>query len=148
MFELKPYEETDEKVYLDLQQATYEKYVIEFFGVFDIAVTKKHLQILKPHLYKIIFENKLAGFIYFCEEEQKITLDVFTLFPEFRNKGLGSNVMSSFIELSNKTNKPIFLDTFKTNPAKRFYERHGFEVVDENMSHYILKYDYKNWFFY
>lgn len=36
--------------------------------------------------------------------------------------------------------KPILLDTFKTNPAKVFYERNGFAVVDENYSHYILKY--------
>ena len=47
----------------------------------------------------------------------------FTLFLEYRNNGLGSLILQDFIKKANELNKPIFLDTFKSNPAKNFYEK-------------------------
>lgn len=140
MFELKLYEEKDRDLYLKLQKEAFEKYVIEFFGKFNPSVMEKHLEKLKANLFKIMVGKDIAGFVYFKEEKDRITVDVLCLFPEFRNSGLGSQVMRSFTEQSKKLNKPIFLDTFKTNPAKRFYERHGFVVDGENHSHFIMKY--------
>lgn len=139
MFELKLYEEKDRDVYLQLQKNSFEKYIIEFFGKFTQSVMERHLEVLKANLFKIMLGENVAGFVYNKEEEDKIIIDVFCLFPEFRNNGLGSKVMQSFIEKSKQVNKPIFVDTFKTNPAKKFYERHGFVVVDENYSHFILQ---------
>ena len=140
MFELKFYEEKDRELYLKMQKDAFEKYVIEFFGQFDQSVMEQHLEKLKSNLFKIIVGKDIAGFVYFKEEEDRIIVDVLCLFPEFRNNGLGSQVMQHFIKQANQLNKPIYLDTFKTNPAKRFYERHGFVVDGENHSHYILKY--------
>ena len=141
MFKLLPYEEKDKETYLQLQISAFEKYIVEFFGKFDINVMLGHLDKLKDGLLKIVVEDKIAGFVYYKEDEDKITVDVFALFEEYRNYGLGSKVMNSFIEKSIATGKQIVLDTFKTNPARRFYERHGFAVVGENMSHYILSYN-------
>jgi len=62
------------------------------------------------------------------------------LLPEYRNNGLGSLILQDFIKKADELNKQIFLDTFKSNPAKKFYEKNGFVVVDENYSHYILRY--------
>ena len=141
MFELKLYEEKDRELYLNTQKDAFEKYIIEFFGKFNPSVMQQHLKKLKSNLFKILIEKDIAGFVYFKEEEDRITVDVLCLFPEFRNSGLGSQVLRSFIEQANQLNKPIYLDTFKTNPAKRFYERHGFVVDGENHSHYVLKYE-------
>lgn len=140
MFELKLYEEIDRDLYLKSQKETFEKYVIEFFGNFNQKIMEEHLEILKDGLFKIMVNNEIAGFVYFKEEQEKIIVDVFCLFSNYRNSGLGSCVMNSFIKKANELNKPIVLDTFKTNPAKKFYERHGFKVIDENNSHFILKY--------
>lgn len=141
MFKLQKFVEEDKSLYLSTQKEAFEKYIVEFFGKFDVNVMIGHLQKLKSDLYKIVVDNNIAGFVYFKEESDKIVVDVFCVFKEYRNCGLGSKVMASFIEIANSVNKPIVLDTFKTNPAKKFYERHGFKVVDENFSHYILKYE-------
>ena len=101
---------------------------------------ESHLEKMKSHLFKIMVEKKISGFVYFKEEQDRIIVDVLCVFTEYRNSGLGSKVMKSFINKANQTNKPIYLDTFKTNPAKRFYERHGFVVDGENQSHFIMKY--------
>lgn len=140
MFELKLYEEEDRNLYLKSQRDAFEKYVVEFFGKFNQSIMESHLEKMKSHLFKIIVEKKISGFVYFKEEQDRIIVDVLCVFTEYRNSGLGSKVMKSFINKANQTNKPIYLDTFKTNPAKRFYERHGFVVDGENQSHFIMKY--------
>nr|WP_251614461.1 GNAT family N-acetyltransferase [Pumilibacter muris] len=105
-----------------------------------MAIMESHLKQLKPNLLKIAVKNQTAGYVYYKEEDTKIIVDVFTLLPEYRNNGLGSLILQGFIKKADELNKPIFLDTFKSNPAKKFYERNGFVVVDENSSHYILRY--------
>ena len=140
-YKLVKYEAKDHDEYIKCQTEAFKKYIIEFFGGFNVDVMEGHLEnILKFDLYKIIVENELAGFIYFKEEDEKISLDVFTILPKFRNCGLGSHIIQDFIKLANARNKTIILDTFKTNPAKVFYERNGFVVTGENNSHFILEY--------
>ncbi len=143
-YKLVPYCDSDHDGYIQSQLEAFTKYIIEFFGKCDMSVMEGHLKILKPYLFKIIAEDEIAGYVYFKEETAKITVDVFTLLPNYRNDGLGSVIMQDFIKISDRDGKPIILDTFKTNPAKKFYQKHGFEVVDENYSHYILQYTPKN----
>ena len=143
-YDLKPYNNVDHDNYIQCQLEAFTKYIIEFFGTCDISVMESHLEILKPYLFKIIVNNEISGYVYYKEENDKITVDVFTLLPNYRNNGLGTRVMQDFIKTANKVKKPIVLDTFKTNPAKKFYERNGFAVVDENYSHYVLKYTPKD----
>ena len=119
----------------------FEKYILEFFGSCDMAIMESHLKQLKPNLLKITVRNQTAGYVYYKEEGTKIIVDVFTLLPEYRNNGLGSLILQDFIKKADEINKPIFLDTFKSNPAKKFYEKNGFVIVDENHSHYILRYE-------
>ena len=138
-YKLIPYTNLDHNDYIKCQIEAYKKYLLEFYGKCDTAVMENHLKILKPDLYKIVVKGQLAGFVYFKEDE-KITLDVFTLLPAFRNKGLGSAILKNFIKIAKKAKKEIVLDTFKTNPAKDFYEKHGFKVTGENDTHYILTY--------
>lgn len=139
-YELVQYTDADHDNYIKCQIDAFEKYILEFFGVCDMSIMESHLKQLKPNLLKIVVKNLTAGYVYYKEEDSKIVVDVFTLLPEYRNNGLGSLILQDFIEKADELNKPIFLDTFKSNPAKKFYEKNGFVVVDENYSHYILRY--------
>lgn len=140
IYELVPYTDADHDNYIKCQIDAFEKYILEFFGVCDMSIMESHLKQLKPNLLKIAVKSLTAGYVYYKEEDSKIVVDVFTLLPEYRNNGLGSLILQDFIKKADELNKPIFLDTFKSNPAKKFYERNGFVVVDENYSHYILRY--------
>lgn len=139
-YELVQYTDADHDNYIKCQIDAFEKYILEFFGVCDMSIMESHLKQLKPNLLKIVVKNLTAGYVYYKEEDSKIVVDVFTLLPEYRNNGLGSLILQDFIKKADELNKPIFLDTFKSNPAKKFYEKNGFVVVDENYSHYILRY--------
>ena len=140
-YELVPYTDADHDNYIKCQMDAFAKYILEFFGSCDMAIMESHLKQLKPNLLKITVRNQTAGYVYYKEEGTKIIVDVFTLLPEYRNNGLGSLILQDFIKKADEINKPIFLDTFKSNPAKKFYEKNGFVIVDENHSHYILRYE-------
>ena len=140
-YELVPYTDADHDNYIKCQMDAFEKYILEFFGSCDMAIMESHLKQLKPNLLKITVRNQTAGYVYYKEEGTKIIVYVFTLLPEYRNNGLGSLILQDFIKKADEINKPIFLDTFKSNPAKKFYEKNGFVIVDENHSHYILRYE-------
>ena len=139
-YKLIPYTDGDHDGYIQCQLDAFTKYIVEFYGVCDVLVMEEHLKILKPHLNKIIVENEIAGYVYYKEESKKLTVDVFTLLPKYRNFGLGTTIIQDFIKTADKKSKSIILDTFKTNPAKKFYQKNGFEIVDENYFHYILQY--------
>lgn len=141
-YTLVPYADSDHDSYIKCQTDAFKEYIIEYFGAFDIYVMEEHLMLLKSDLFKIVVEGQTAGYVYYKEEANKIAVDVFTLLPEFRGKGLGSLILQDFIKTANKLDKPIVLDTFKSNPAQRFYKRNGFSIVDETYSHYILRYGY------
>ena len=141
-YTLVPYTDSDHDSYIKCQTEAFEKYIIEYFGTFDTSVMEEHLMQLKSDLFKILVEGQTAGYVYRKEEANKIVVDVFTLLPEFRGKGLGTLILQDFIETANKLDKPIVLDTFKSNPAKRFYKKNGFSIVDETYSHYVLRYGY------
>lgn len=139
-YELVPYTDADHDNYIKCQMDAFEKYILEFFGNCDMAIMENHLEQLKPNLLKIVVKNQVVGYVYYKDEDAKIVVDVFTLLPEYRNIGLGSLILQDFIKKADELNKPIYLDTFKSNPAKKFYEKNGFVVVGENYSHFILKY--------
>ena len=91
-YELVPYTDADHDDYIRCQIDAYEKYILEFFGNCDMAIMESHLKQLKPNLLKIAVKNQAAGYVYYKEEDAKIVVDVFTLLPEYRNNGLGSNL--------------------------------------------------------
>jgi ribosomal protein S18 acetylase RimI-like enzyme len=51
------------------------------------------------------------------------------LLPEFRGRGIGSTLMAAIIQEATQERKPIRLFVERFNPALRWYEGLGFEVI-------------------
>lgn len=62
-----------------------------------------------------------------------------SLYPDYRNKGIGTALMKSMIDLLKSENyKQASLAVQKANYAVKMYKRVGFEIVDENEEEYIM----------
>ena len=62
-----------------------------------------------------------------------------SLFPEYRNHGIGTALMKSMIELlKTEKYKQASLAVQKTNYAVNMYKNVGFEITDENEEEYIM----------
>ena len=89
--------------------------------------------------YTCIFENdNKVGYFYFHKVEEKMEVDDLYIFKEYRNRGIGTEILKKCIS---ETNLPIFLYVFtKNTKAVSLYEKLGFKVV-ENIkdSRYVME---------
>lgn len=64
-----------------------------------------------------------------------------SLYPEYRNHGIGTALMKSMLKLLKAENyKQASLAVQKANYAVKMYKNVGFEIVGENAEEYIMAY--------
>ena len=103
------------------------------------------LRIIKPEklkfkeneeYYKILYNNKMVGFIGIKNYEKKIYLYRFFIDEKYRNNGIGTIALNQIIELAKFENKDLSLEVIGENIARDLYERLGFKTHYRRM---ILK---------
>lgn len=74
-----------------------------------------------------------VGRLYLDRTDSEIHLMDICLLPEYRNLGIGREIVRSLIEESEETRLPIWGTVSFFNPGSlRFFQSHGFRVVGEN----------------
>ncbi|MCG8524927.1 MAG: GNAT family N-acetyltransferase [Opitutales bacterium] len=91
---------------------------------------------------KIIKDGNLAGFIAFSEYDDHLYLDHLYIDPKFQSLGIGSIVLKSLIEHSEKEEKPVRLGALRSSKSNDFYKRHGFSITKED--EFDIYYERKN----
>jgi len=76
----------------------------------------------------IEYDGDEIGCIALVEEPTAWVLKTFYILPTYQNRGIGAALMRQFIDRANVSGKPIQLRLLRVNPARRFYERHGFVI--------------------
>ncbi len=97
----------------DAQRAHYRKYYSN--ARFDI----------------IELEGQSIGRIYLAEVDDEIRIMDIALIPEKRNRGIGGDLTRAVLDFARGAGKNVSLHVEEENPAKRLYDRLGFEVVGE-----------------
>ncbi|MDK2952604.1 MAG: hypothetical protein PWQ77_2269 [Kosmotogales bacterium] len=146
-FSLSTVSKNDFEDYLNVKRSCYKKYVDEYYGgwVEDFQIKmngdsfRKTLKI--SCFQKILLDGSIVGFWGYDEMEDKINSTSIQLIEKAQNKGVGSFFLKELVSLSDRTNKPIFLRVFKSNPAQNLYKRFGFIIYDEIPSHFLMRYD-------
>ena len=73
-----------------------------------------------------------AGRIWIGRDDEEIRLLDIALLPEFQNRGVGTLLLRWLIEEATQSGKALRHMVFvMNNDAHRFYERLGFEVIEE-----------------
>ena len=117
----------------------------DFFRDWIIEEWKHHntvdevyqLRIIKPEeltfqeneeYYKIMFDNKMVGFIGIKDYEKELYLYRFFIEETSRNKGIGTIALNKIIDMARKQNKDMTLEVMGENIARDLYERLGFKT--------------------
>ncbi len=85
----------------------------------------------------IVLDNRIIGCYLVVNKDDGIMLDEIFIDDEFRNKGIGSSIISKILKLNNI----VYLWVYKENiNAIRLYKKFGFKVIEETEIRYYMKY--------
>lgn len=87
----------------------------------------------------IIQDKKPIGRLYVLRSEKEIRIIDISLLPEVRGKGIGSEILRSIIQESEKSGKRLTLHVEHFNPALNLYERFGFLKAEDTGVYYFME---------
>lgn len=123
----------------------FREWIIEEWKHHNTVDPIYQLRIIKPEeltfkeneeYYKIMFNDKMIGFIGIQDYPKEIYLYRFYIDENYRNKGIGTIALNKIIELAKEQDKDMSLEVIGENIARDLYERLGFKTHYRRM---ILK---------
>jgi GNAT superfamily N-acetyltransferase len=92
------------------------------------------------HFWVIEFRAQIIGRLYIdtCHEGKSLRIIDISLLPEWRNKGIGKQILLDIMELAVDTNRSITIHVESFNPAMNLYKGLGFVLVSETNGVYHL----------
>lgn len=82
----------------------------------------------KEEYYKIMFNNKMVGFIGIKNYQREIYLYRFFIDEKYRGQGIGTIALNKIIDMAKKQDKDMSLEVSGYNIAKDLYEKLGFKT--------------------
>lgn len=87
----------------------------------------------------VMVDGQDAGVIVVEERPEELYLGLIELLPEVQGQGIGTTLINRLKAQAHQTNRPLALHVLKTNqPARRLYERLGFQVVEEEENRFRM----------
>lgn len=127
----------DDKAFLwKLKVASLRPYLAQVYGWDDNTQFGYFENGFHPEAIQIIqYDGQHVGMYELQENVNAWFIAGIMVLPEFQNKGIGSTIIQRIIDDIAVTNKPLRLQVFKVNPARRLYERLGFVKLGESKTH-------------
>jgi ribosomal protein S18 acetylase RimI-like enzyme len=69
----------------------------------------------------------------------EILLSAIEIAPSQQNQGVASQLIQELLDESDQSHLPVKLQVLKVNPARRLYERLGFQCTGETPTHYVMR---------
>ncbi len=89
--------------------------------------------------YLIEVSHKKAGLLKYKETVSTIEILQLQIHPDYQGNGIGKNVIEKMIKVSKDKKKGLELKVLKENPAKKLYERVGFEIIGEDTLEFLMR---------
>jgi RimJ/RimL family protein N-acetyltransferase len=84
-------------------------------------------------------ERELVGYSHVENRGNQLFIRMIVVHPHHQRKGIGSTLLESAVASGKEQSEKVGLEVFKINDeARRFYEKHGFNVEDETSSSYVM----------
>jgi len=126
----------DEAVIFDVYCRVMKEYIAEIWGWDQEWQEQDFIKHFSPENITVVRkDNKAIGYSQIEDHGHRLYIRMLLLLPQHQHKGIGSRLLNAVIEKAKVQSKSLALQVFKINAqAKRFYERHGFQVQGETPS--------------
>ena len=119
------------------------RWIIERLSGWDEAREwKKFAQFFKLDEVRIIIaDGRNVGWIQEQVDDTTINLGSFYVIPAMQRRGIGTTVLGLLLANARKQSKAVTLAVVKINPARSFYEKHGFRTTHEDEHKFYMRTD-------
>lgn len=125
----------------ELAQTGWSQRQIEDFlsGQFEAQHRYYQNQFPNAEFQVVMLDDQPIGRLYIGWWESDVRLIDIALFPEYRNRGIGTKLIREVMDAARDRGKPVRLHVEKFNPALRLYERLGFQVIENRGVNYFME---------
>ena len=136
---LRPATQDDHDFLWWLHCHTMRSYVEQTWGWDENLQVRRFEEHFDPTAREIIECNGVAiGCISVERRNDLILLGVIEIAPEYQNQGIGTRLITDLQGEGKRQGVPVQLQVLRVNPARRLYQRLGFEIVGETETHYVM----------
>ena len=79
----------------------------------------------------VVLDGNPVGRLYLARGEAEIRIVDIALLPEHRSQGIGSRLLEDILAAADRDRLPVTLRVEPWNPARRLYDRLGFELQEK-----------------
>lgn len=130
---------------MELKELCLKWYIEIIYGWNNKVQREKTILELDKHINDmriIICNNINIGITTFYEENDAYVIGLIMIHPNYQNKGIATTILNEYINIAKKDHKKIIIKTYKKNPARKLYERLGFNLYNEDYTHVYLEIDF------
>jgi ribosomal protein S18 acetylase RimI-like enzyme len=142
MYTLRAAGEADFDFLCDLHEATMRDYVHAVWGWDDAFQRKMYRDSFAANPRSIVIvDGADNGVVRIVRREADVYLGLVEIHPRVQRRGIGAAIVRSVVDEAIAARLPAALRVLKVNVgARRLYQRLGFAVVEENETHYDMRY--------
>jgi ribosomal protein S18 acetylase RimI-like enzyme len=84
-------------------------------------------------------DSEPIGYISVRRPGDEIFLAAIEIAPAQQNQGIVSQLINELLDEADRSHLPVKLRVLKVNPARRLYDRLGFQCTGETPAHYLMR---------
>jgi ribosomal protein S18 acetylase RimI-like enzyme len=140
VYDLRTATSTDEDFIYGLRVSGLKDFVDQIWGWDEAFQRERFEKSFNSAAYQIIsVEGRDVGAMSVDWREGEVSLDDIEITKEWRGRGLGTQIITDLMAQASRQGCPVSLQVLKLNPAQDLYKRLGFRVVDETVTHYLMR---------
>ncbi|WP_341317375.1 GNAT family N-acetyltransferase [Paraburkholderia sp. IMGN_8] len=136
---LRPALNADEGFLFELRKATMTEHLARVGEPADDAGHRARLLHRYDTARVICVDGAPAGLLKAHRNDTEWVVVQLQIAPEHQGRGIGERALQTVLQAAQADALPVTLKVLKGNPAKRLYERLGFETVDEDERQFHMR---------
>ncbi|CAE6763894.1 hypothetical protein R75465_03279 [Paraburkholderia aspalathi] len=136
---LRPAQEADERFLFELRKATMAEHLERAGEFVDDTQHLARLRYRYDAAQVICVDGAPAGLLKAYRTETEWFVVQVQIAPELQGRGIGERALQTVLQAAQADAVPVSLKVLKGNPARRLYERLGFEIVAEEEIEFLMR---------
>ncbi|MFH1009360.1 MAG: GNAT family N-acetyltransferase [Candidatus Latescibacterota bacterium] len=137
---LRKVKENDFDWLYDLRSQTMSKYINDSGDQFNLETQSVRIMKEYESIKIVTTDNQDIGMLKVKRSSNEWEIIQIQLLPGYQHMGIGTKLIQDLQMEATQQGIAVLLSVLKVNPAKRLYERLGFEIVQEKEQSYKMRY--------